>query len=378
MPKQFYFDHNATSPTLSVAMESWVFAQSDAWQNPSSPYRSGARVHALVEKACERLAQSINCDADEVVFTSGATEGINAFFAWVSKQFPLRRVLISKGEHASVYNTANAYFQGKVDYIDYEDDGSINLWKLEKKIGGRKYAAVVVMAANHETGMTYPWEDIQRICKKYQTWYLCDASQWMGKLPVKDIGTCDFVASSAHKFGGNKGVGFLKVPKSIDNFSFIFGGDQQDGRRSGTIDYPGIASMIEALEWTNKLTDKHNDHDFRPDFMNALSTYIPEVKAHNDFNFSLWNTISLLLPKYDNVRWILALDNAGFQVSMGSACALGVDSFKALQALNVSSEEIQRTIRISSGWETKREDWIALADEIANIWRKFQEQKSLD
>ncbi len=366
---QVYFDHNSTSPMLPIAMEAWVYAQSDAWMNASAPYRGSARVNALFDNACERIAERIDCKMNEVVFTSGASEGITSIFFWLAREYPAEKVLLAPTEHTAVQRAAEFFFPGKTDYLDANPDGSIDLRQLEEKLLTREYAAVAVMAANNETGLIHPWKLINALCRKHKSWYICDATQWMGKLESHEIGICDFLVASAHKFGGSKGCGLLKLPAQIDDFRLILGGEQQEGRRAGTVDYPGIIALVEAFDWTNKLTSKIND--YRGNFLRSIANKIPDITINTDLNNSLWNTLSIALPKYENIRWIHNLDQAGFLVSTGAACSFETRASKTLQAIGKTSDEIRRTIRISSSWNNTEDEWQELAEAMIKIWNKL-------
>src|SRR5205823_6722214 len=117
---------------------------------------------------------------------------------------------------------------------------------LAKAVKHKAPALVGVMAANNETGVLQPWRETLALCRKYDVPFFCDAAQWVGKLPARGLGACDFVSGCAHKFGGPQGVGFLKVPPKFR--PLLLGGPQEEGRRAGTENLAGVLAMVAALD----------------------------------------------------------------------------------------------------------------------------------
>src|SRR5690606_33513315 len=129
----------------------------------------------------------------------------------------------------------------KTVFAPIDSVGHVDLADLERQIAETRPALVSIMAANNETGLIQPWEKIAEICRRAAIPFHCDASQWIGKLPPENLGRCDFVTASAHKFGGPKSAGFLVVPDGSD-FRAQTGGEQERGIRGGTEDLPSIAA----------------------------------------------------------------------------------------------------------------------------------------
>ena len=132
--------------------------------------------------------------------------------------------------------------------------GTIELDWLAEELGESRPGVVAVMAANNETGVLQPWREALELCREYDVPFFCDAAQWIGKLPARGFGECDFVSGCAHKFGGPKGAGFLKMPRG--KFSpLIHGGGQERGRRAGTENVASVAAMIAILEFRETAMD---------------------------------------------------------------------------------------------------------------------------
>lgn len=356
-----YFDHNATTPLCPVAMEAWRAAQEDLWLNPSSPYRAAARVHAHLESARERLAALFGMVPERVVFNSGATEGNNAVFAHWAEVLPTGALVgVSPTEHPSVLEAARHFLGERVVMLPLNESGVVD----PAQIDFGSIAALSVMAANNETGTLHPWREISAAAALAGVPFHCDASQWVGKLPLDGLAECDFITGCAHKFGGPRGVGFLIVPGSAGNFRALTGGAQEGGRRAGTEDVPGILGMLAALEAAEK------DMPGREDGRNGLEAGLSDLcRVVGTGAGRLWNTSLLILPEFASERWVRLLEKRGFLVSTGAACAAGKSGpSHVLAALGLEPDEMRRALRVSSGRETREDDWLRLADAIREVY----------
>jgi cysteine desulfurase len=373
-----YFDHNATAPLTAAARAAWLQAQDDAWQNPASGYRSAARVKALMDRERERLAQLLECAEHLLVFTSGATEGANAVWAHLAaREASEARVLLNPTEHSCVLAAAQRWFPGRVEYLPVDACGVVERAALQERLALGGVAAVAVMAANNETGVIQPWRELAADCRAAAVPYFCDAVQWLGRLPGGGLGGADFVIGSAHKFGGPKGVGFLKLPGGPPGrgFASLLGGGQQGGRRSGTEDYPGVAAMVAALaeaEASHVLQETVR-LQWRSQFEAAAQAALPGIRIVGSGADRLWNTVLAIMPSGGNARWLTKLDRRGFQVSTTAACASAQGRSSAvLAALGVPADQAQRALRFSAGWATRPEDWRALLASLVEVAREIE------
>jgi cysteine desulfurase len=361
-----YFDFNATTPIHPAALAAWVETAEQAWHNPSSPYRAAARAHALLEEARERLAAIIGGLAEDYVFTSGATEANNAVFAHrARKALAKARPVISGIEHPSGLEAAHRHFEGRLTRLPTGADGVADLEPLAAIVRGGDVALVSLMAANNETGVMQPWEKALRWCQEAGVPFHCDATQFIGKLPPHKLAACDYLTGSAHKFGGPKGVGFLKIPGGESDFRAQWGGEQENGHRAGTENLPGVMAMLAALEARAPLLAPGTKDWLvaRTRFEKALTAAVPGAVVVGAGAERLWNTVMFLAPRHENTRWVAAMDKRGFQVSTGSACATGNDGpSHVLAAMGVEPAAARRAVRVSAGWETGTADWDALLD----------------
>ena len=359
-----YFDHNATTPLLPEAKRAWLEAVDSLVGNPSSPHRLGARADAALESARERLASALGCNAGDIVWTSGATESNNAVFSHLAGMTTGRpdEVLVSAVEHPSVLSPARRHFGGKVRTIPVDGCGVVSLNWLEKALAGQGVRAVAVMAANNETGVLQPWRAVAALCRSRGAPFLCDATQWIGRLPASALGACDFVSGSAHKFGGPRGVGFLKCPSGSALAPLLCGGKQEHGRRAGTENVAGVLAMLAALEARESALARGAQRErlsWREEFEQALTDELSGASIVGAGAERLWNTVSAIMPETDcRQRWVVKLDKAGFAVSTGSACASGREEpSHVLAAMGLEAGEAGRVLRFSSGWESTRDDW---------------------
>ncbi len=352
-----YFDHNATAPLASEASAAWLEATKQSWLNPSSPYRNAAAVRVRYEAARESLASQLGIAPERLVFTSGATEANNDVFRnWARHLSADALVGVNPTEHPSVIEAAEIFLGRRVEWLQIKSDGRVDVESLGERVRSGQMAAVSVMAANNETGVLQPWQEIADICAEANVPYHCDASQWVGKMPLDGLSKCSYVTACAHKFGGPKGVGFITLPNEAGGFSILLGGAQEQSHRAGTEDVAGVLAMLAALE-----VSKTQGSSARDDFIKRIVVEIPGSIIVGHEAPRLWNTVSLILPRHRSMRWIRALEKLGFLISVGSACSTGKASVSAtLLAMGIDPVTAGRALRISSGVNTRAEDWQAL------------------
>jgi len=364
-----YFDWNATAPLVPEGREAWLEAVERFWANPSSAHRPGVQAKLALEEAREYLAAGLGVEADQLIFTSGATESIGGFLNGICRAGDNdAKIWISEVEHPAVRETAlSCYGPGRVETIPVNRDGALDLNWIEDNLKERTPGLVSVMAANNETGVLYPWEEIREMCRSRGVAFFCDAVQWIGKMPFGDWQGCAGVSLSGHKFGGPKGVGCLVMGKDWRGLKLQSGGSQELDSRAGTENVAGILAMTAAFR--KRTTEPVPSCEARDYFETALADALGEDFIVNGKGSDrLWNTSSVSLPQFRSERWITQLDRLGFQVSSGSACTTGeATSSKVLLAMGLKEERIRRTIRISGGWETEASDWKALLETILQV-----------
>jgi cysteine desulfurase len=248
-----------------------------------------------------------------------------------------------------------------------DDNGRTDVRWLEAQLRDRKPALVAVMAANNETGVIQPWRVVGELCRHYGVPFLCDASQWIGKEPLPELGGCDFVTGCAHKFGGPAGVGFVKTRGQLT--SLLYGGPQESGRRAGTENLPGVLAMMAALRerGSEPPSVRATRIEWRTTFENELIRLGATVLGAGCER--LWNPVTANMPQVDcRHRWVVKLDKAGVAVTTGSACASGKEKpSHVLTAMGLPPEDAARVIRFSGGWETTADDWNLLFERVRGV-----------
>lgn len=369
-----YFDHNATTPLSQAAKLAWLEASEAQWLNSSSPYRRAAAVRVRLEAARESFAERLGVAPSRVVFTSGATEANNAVIRHWAAQLPSDALVgIPSTEHPSVIEAAKFFLGERVCWLPLVPDGRVDMEQLAALVRSGKLAAVSAMAANNETGVLQPWKAIADLCEAAQIPYHCDASQWVGKMPLGGLAECSYVTACAHKFGGPKGVGFLCLPEPENGgFRILLGGSQEAGHRAGTEDVAGALAMLSTLKSAGVGDASHRDQ-----FIERITQAIPGVRIVGADAPRLWNTVSLIMPQYQSVRWIRALEKLGFLLSAGSACSTGQSTVSSvLLAMGISEAAAGRVLRVSAGFETTAEDWQALADALVATYQTLNDEAS--
>lgn len=369
-----YFDHNATTPLHPTARQAWLDATERFIGNPSSLHRVGARADAALSEARQQLASILGCDALDIVFNSGATESANTVFHHAARTLaPDSEVWLSAIEHPCVTEAARHHFPKRHRLIPVTRDGVVDLNWLVKKLKRKRPGLLTVMAVNNETGVIQPGREIHALCRAHGIPFFCDAVQAIGKLPAAGFGDYDWVSGSAHKFGGPRGVGFLKCPAKGRVEPLLRGGAQEEGRRAGTENVAGVLAMVAALA-AREQQAKGQVTNLRDQFERQLLKSLPGTEIIAAQAPRVWNTVLALMPEADcRTRWVVKLDKLGVAVSTGSACASGKEEpSPVLTAMGYTPAEAARALRFSAGWETTEADWLQLLDALVQARREMR------
>ncbi len=377
-----YFDYNATAPVMREAREAWLDVTEKTGGNPSSMHQAGTRAAVALSDAREKLAEFLGCHPQDIIWTSGATEANNMVTHHFSKTLGAQdEIWISAIEHPCVHDSAKFYFGKRAKLIPVTHDGVVDMEWLTMELADKRPGLIGVMAANNETGVIQPWREIHSICHAYEVPFFTDAVQFIGKMPIKGLGDCDYVSGAAHKFGGPRGVGFLKIPHRKSITPLLHGGKQEGGKRAGTENVAIIAAMMAALEVREKQIS-HSQHllrgVWRDNFERELLRALPGTTILGASVPRLWNTVSVLMPEGDRKhQWVIRLDKAGFAVSTGSACTTGKEEpSHVLSAMGIKAEKAVRVVRFSAGWETNEADWDALVKGVAKVHGEMHHAKT--
>ena len=357
-----YLDHNATAPLCAAAREAWLAAHERGFGNPSSLHRPGQRAERALDLAREELAAHLDSQASDLVWTSGATEAANATLAHLSKQ-TRSALAVSAVEHPCVMEAAERWFQGRLEIIPVDANGIVRIERVQTLLASKTIGALAAMAANNETGVLQPWQTLRQLCTENGVPFVCDATQWMGRLPGTELGVCDYVFASGHKFGAPVGIGFLKLPAraAAPIFqSLLLGGPQEDARRAGTQNVAAAAAFAAALNHSAANMDSIAERlAIRARIESQLRERIEGLRIIAESEQRLWNTITILAPAALDCRqrWVVRLDAAGVAASSGSACASGKENPSHVLTAMGLGDCADRVVRFSGGWETTETEW---------------------
>lgn len=353
-----YLDHNATTAPHAEVVQEMGDALQLAWANPSSMHAPGQAARRLLVDARARVAAFLDCQAAELVFTSGATEanatavlGALALQAGTQR----RRLVLSAVEHPGLLALGQRLqAQGvAVDLIPVRADGRLDLDAAAGLIGD-DVALVSVMGANNETGVLMPTAALARLAQAAGALLHVDATQLAGKaaLSFRSSGA-DLMSVSAHKLHGPKGVGALLVRKGLA-LPALLPGRQERHRRGGTENMPGIAGFAAACDVAARTlaTDLRHMAALRDALQRALQA-MPGVVVYGDSAERLPNTLCLRFAELDAERVLDRLQRAGLVASSGAACtAAGTQPSHVLLAMGATALQAKAGVRFSLGRDT--------------------------
>lgn len=357
-----YLDNCATTKPYDEVLKTFVEVNNNYYGNPASINKYGKTVNKLLNAARIQVADILGVQSDTVYFTSCATESNNiALLGSVEhkKDFG-NRIIVSRIEHPSVLETFRELeHRGFIlDYVNVDENGFIDLEHL-KSLLTKETILVSVMHVNNIFGAIQPIGKIVELLKDYpKIHFHVDGVQGVLKEKI-DLTVIDSYSISAHKFHGLKGVGVLYLKSRRTTHNITFGGGQENGLRSGTVNVPGAVSLAKALRLTqekvNDVKEKHYEYKkLIVDELSAIEHVIINSPLQNDFVDSI---INISLPKIKGEAIINALNERGIMVSTTSACSSRTFHLnEALYARGLSRENIEGSIRVSFSYETKLEE----------------------
>jgi len=354
---QVYMDNNATTMVDPEVLEAMMPYFTEQYGNPNSLHKFGTASHPAISKAIDQAYTAINAaDADDIIFTSCATESNNWVLqsVWIDKILngDKNHIVTTEVEHPSILSTCRFLEeQGvKVTYLPVNEQGIVEAHTVRSFIT-EKTALVSVMWANNETGMIFPIQEIGEICKEKGVLFHSDGVQAVGKIPV-DVQAVhvDFMSMSAHKFHGPKGIGALYIKDSQELSPLLHGGEHMGGRRSGTLNVPFIVGMGKAMELatTDMETKMAEIRAKRDRLEDALLEAIPETFTVGDRDNRTPNTILISIRGVEGEGMLWDLNNGQIGASTGSACASeDLEANTVMLAIGADNELAHTGIRLS-------------------------------
>lgn len=362
MKRTVYLDYNASTPVDERVVEAMLPYFSTHYGNPSSKgHPFGWTAEEACENARDQLAELIGARSNEIVFTSGATEAINTAVKGVADAYSSRgrHVVTVATEHRAVLHSCTALEGGGCDvtYLPVDSEGRVDLNRLEDALRDDT-VLVSVMWANNEVGTIHPIEEIAALVRPRGILLMTDATQAVGKVPVS-FEHVDLLACSAHKFYGPKGAGALAVRSRdprVRITPLLDGGGHEDGRRSGTLNVPGIVGLGAAAEIAGTELEEFRARmtSLRDRLEDALSQ-LPNAVVNVGEAPRLPQTSSI---RFEGVRGADVMMSArDLAFSAGSACSSGSGKpSHVLTAMGLSEDQSLSTLRISLGRFTTEEE----------------------
>ena len=355
-------DNAATTPVSPAVLEKMLPYFSECYGNANSIHSTGLDARKALNAARKKVAAALNCNPEEVYFTSGGSESDN----WALKgvAFANRKkgnhIITSAIEHHAILHTCEwLEKQGfEITYVPVDADGLVNPADVEAAITD-KTILISIMAANNEIGTIEPIEEIARIAHAHHVLFHTDAVQAIGAIPVdvRAIG-CDLLSLSGHKFHGPKGVGALYIKQGTRIDNLIHGGAQERGRRASTENVAGIVGMAEAIELaTANIPEKAARISALRDQLIDGLTALPYVRLNGHRTKRLPGNVNVSVRFIEGESLLLRLDLAGVAASSGSACTSGsLDPSHVLLAIGLPHEIAHGSLRLSLSDTTTQEE----------------------
>ena len=348
-----YLDYAATAPAFPAVLEKMHQVARDYYANPSSLYQIGFESKRILHESRAALAASIHAESDEIVFTSGGTEGNNLAISGVFRSNRRgKHIVVGATEHHSVLVAARELEKNgaTLTILPVDENGRYSPEDVLRAI--RPDTALVSLhIANNETGVLQPIAEIGQITRERRIPLHCDAVAAYGHIPLDTRALkIDLLTASAHKMGGPLGVGFLFVRNEIALSPLLFGGLQERGLRPGTENLPAIAGFAKALE----LVSLPADGTPMRLLQERLSARLPGCRINGVCALRLPHICSITLPGVPSERLLPRLAQLGVYVSARAACAGGERTpSHVLTAMGLSAADAWSTLRFSSGFGTK-------------------------
>jgi cysteine desulfurase len=373
-----YLDNNATTPVDPRVLEVMLPFLGDNFGNPSSAHGPGRVARQAVARARGQVAVLLGAEADGLVFTSGGTESINTAVRGALAAQPAKRHIITSAiEHSATKNLCEQLAREgcEVTWLPVDQAGRPDLAHYAEALRADT-AIVTVVWANNETGVLFPVEEMARLADERRIVFHADAVQAAGKVDL-DLARVPvhLLSLSAHKFHGPKGAGALYIRPGLGLPALLRGGGQENGRRGGTENVPGLVGLGAAAELAQAAlaAEMPRVAALRDDFEDAVRARFPAARFHGDPAHRLPNTTNFALPDFEAEGLLIGLDRLGVACSVGSACSSGTpDASHVLRAMGVSDDEARSSLRFSFSRMNTADEAGAAVEALAEAARRLR------
>lgn len=374
-----YLDNNATTMVAPEVRDAILPLLGEEYGNPSSMHTLGERSGKLLSEARKKVAAALNCRPDEIIFTSCGTEGDNtAIHSALESQPDKKHIITTKVEHPAVLNVASHLSRNGYDvtYLGVDSLGRLDLDELRAAIRPDT-ALISVMYANNESGVIFPIKEIAEIGRAHDIPVHTDAVQAVGKVAINLAELpVDYLVFSGHKIHAPKGVGVLFVRRTALFRPFLVGGHQENGRRGGTENLPGIVGVGKAIELAVAGIEEENTRvrAMRDRLEKGLMETIPDAIVNGDPDNRLPNTLSIAFKYIEGEAMLLMMDQFGICASSGSACTSGsLEPSHVLRAMGVPFTFSHGSLRFSLSVYNTEEEIDTVLKELPPIIEKLRQ-----
>ena len=378
---KIYADNAATTKMSKAAIAAMLPYMEEYFGNPSSLYSIGQEAKEALEHARGEIAAVINAQPREIYFTSGGSEADNQALrsaAALGRKKGKRHIISTAFEHHAILHTLKALEKEgfEVTLLPVHENGIVRLEDLDRAIRPDT-CLVTIMTANNEIGTIQPIAEIGALCRERGVLFHTDAVQAVGHLPI-DVRAenIDMLSSSAHKFHGPKGVGFLYVRREVPLTNLIEGGAQERGKRAGTENVAGIVAMAAALKESASHMEENARHmsALRDRLIEGLEE-IPHSALNGDREKRLPGNVNFCFEGIEGESLLLLLDDRGISASSGSACTSGsLDPSHVLLAIGRVHDVAHGSLRLTIGEDATEEEieyMIKSVREVVEYLRSF-------
>ncbi|MFD2727696.1 cysteine desulfurase family protein [Hyunsoonleella rubra] len=366
--KSVYFDNAATTAMRDEVIEVMSDVMKNNYGNASSSYSLGRLSKSIIETSRKTIAKLLNASPGEIIFTSSGTEADNLVLRSAVRDLGVKHIITSKIEHHAVLHTVNELereYDVQITYLDLDSNGAIDFDQLGALLKTTGKVLVSLMHVNNEIGNILDIKRIGDLCKTYDALFHTDAVQSVGhyNIDLQEINV-DFLAASAHKFHGPKGVGFAFIRKNSGLKPLIFGGEQERGLRAGTESVHNIAGLGKAMSmsYNNLESEVEYVQNLKSYFVSKLKKAIPDIEFNGlseDLEKSTYTLLNVRLPIDLNksAMFLFQLDLKGIACSRGSACQSGSNQKSHVLTEILNDDQLDKpSVRFSlSVFNTKQE-----------------------
>ena len=372
--KIVYLDNGATTKVDERILDKMLFFLRESYGNSSSMHNLGYQAKEALDEAREVIANYINADEKEIVFTSGGTESNNFALKGLAFANKKKHIITTKVEHKCILRTCEwLKKQGfKISYLDVDSDGFISLDELKNTIN-EDTLIVSIIHANNEIGTIQNLEEIGKICREKGTYLHSDACQSLTKVPIDvEKMNIDLLTINSHKINGPKGAGALYIRKGIKIDPLLHGGEQEYRKRAGTQNIPAIVGFAEAVKLAPSKEEIKTMAKLRDKLIDGILK-IKNVRLNGPRKNRLCNNVNVSFNAIEGEAIGGFLDQEGIASSTGSACSEALlEPSHVLRAIGLNHEEANGSLRLSLSRYTKEEEIDKVLEVLPGIVKKLR------